>query len=290
MTIAPTDLDLDLPNLIRTQLDTIASTWAATATPMNHGHGSGSGIALPSSTITLRADITLTLAFWVHALVDTYPAVLQTLEPVPVPTTSRDPDDAWTTRLTTDTIDCTDVHQMTWLLSREAHRIADWDDFGYTLATELKPLVDHARLVAQPPRRDKLELGPCPDCGRTITAKAVRWVRLPIPTNNPDELAPWTEYQPAHDQKVTCRGCRRQETIAGWRKAIVGVQRGLSAEELVEEIHTWFGMRYSPITIRVWARRGFIHTKGYTRDGRAYYDRVQVFAALMDREATRRTA
>jgi hypothetical protein len=288
MTLAPTDLDL--PTLIRTQLDTIATTWAATATPMQHGHGSSSGRALPSSTITLRADITLTLAFWVHALVDEHPAAIQTLERVPVPTTSADPSDAWTTHLTTRTLDCTDIHAMTDLLHREAHRIATWGDYGYTLAAELQPLADHARLVAQPPRRDKLDLGPCPDCGRTVTAKAGRWVRLPIPTSNPDDLAPWTEYQPAHDQVITCRGCKRRETLTGWRDAIVRSQRGLSAEELVEEIHTWFGMRYSPITIRVWARRGFIRTKGYTRDGRAYYDRVQVFAALMDREATRRTA
>ena len=275
-----------LADVIRGHLDTIAGAWADTATPMNHGTGSGSGTpALPSSTIVLRADIVLTLAYWVHALVDTFPVVLQHLDYRPIPTSDPNTLKPWALVVLTDTIDCTDVLAMCDLLDAEAERIAEeWEDYGQTLADELEPLANQARLVARPPRRDRLDLGPCPTCARSVLAKAVRWTRLPIPTSDPNTLPPWSPWQPAQDQLITCKGCGRRETLLGWRAAIVGTQRLLSADELVEEIHMWFGERYSPVTIRVWARRGFIQSRGYMRDGRAVYDRVQVFAALMSRE------
>lgn len=276
----------DTATHIRTHLATIRDTWHDTATPMQHGHGTTTSKRLPASTIVLRADTTLTLAFWVHALVDEHPIVMQVIQQVPVPTT--DPGHTgWTVHTTTATIDCTDVHAMCDLLDREADRIAGWGDYGPTFAAELEPLATAARFVSKPPRRDRMAVGECPDCARTITAKATPWRRLPIPTTDPDRLAPWTEYQPTRDQPITCKGCGRRETLTGWRAAIVGAQRMLTADELVEQIHAELGMRYSPVTIRVWARRGLIRPRGRTPDGRTLYDRVQVFAALMEREARR---
>lgn len=75
---------------IREHLTTIIATWNHTADPMNAGHGTSDGAPLPSSTIVLRADITNLLAYWVHALVDEWPAVLQHLEPQHYPTTNPD--------------------------------------------------------------------------------------------------------------------------------------------------------------------------------------------------------
>ncbi len=269
-------------------LGDIAADWHDTADPMSHGTGHRSGApALPSSTIVLRADIVLTLAFWVHALVDAHPVVLQHLEQVPIPTTDPDALKPWALVVVTDTVDLTDVLAMCDLLDQEADRIAEWDDYGQALVDELEPLAQQARLVSRPPRRDRMDVGPCPSCGRAVLVKAVRWHRLPVPTSDPDTLAPWTPWQPAQDQLITCKGCGRRETLLGWRAAIVGTQRLLSADELADEIHTWFGLRPSPVTIRVWARRGLIQTRGYMRDGRAVYDRVQVFAALMHRETRR---
>lgn len=277
--------DEQTPSLAATlhqQLTTLSGAWSDTADPMNHGHGGkGGAAALPASTVVLRADITLTLAFWVHALIDEWPAVLQSLQP----------DEDGNLRLVvTETIDCTDVPTMCDLLDRELSRIVAWGDYGQTMADDLQPLVDSARLVSRPPRRDRMDVGECPDCGRSVRVKAHRWARLPVPTTDPDALPPWTEWQPAQDQLITCKGCGRRETLLGWRAVIVGPQRLLTADQLVEQIHAEFGERYSPVTIRVWARRGLIRSRGHSQDGRALYDRVQVFAALMDREATRRGA
>lgn len=283
MTEQPAPAPADLATQIRDHLTTIRAAWADTAQPMNHGHGNATGTPLPASTIALRADITLTLAYWVHALVDAHPVVLQRLEQVPVPTT--DPGHTgWTLITVTDTLDCRDVPDMCDLLDRETTRIAEQPDAAQMLVDELAPLADHARLVSRPPKRDRLDVGPCPTCGRALLVKAPKWVRLPVPTTDPDLLPPWTPWQPAQDQLLTCKGCGRRGTLLEWRAAMVGSERLLSADELVEEIHAWFGLRYSPVTIRVWARRGLIQCRGYMRDGRAVYDRVQVFAALMDRE------
>ena len=121
----------------------------------------------------------------------------------------------------------------------------------------------------------------------SLASCTVRWVRLPVPTSDPRVLAPWTQFQPSQDQLITCKGCGRRETLLGWREAIVGVQRMLTADQLVEVIHTELGMRYDPKTVKVWAHRGLIQSRGQSHDGRTLYDRVQVFAALMERETRR---
>ena len=270
------DQPVDLAGAIRQHLVIITEHWRHTDDPMQHGMGGTSGRVLPASTVVLRADVTLTLAFWVHALVDEWPSVMQTLAA----------DDDGKLRIVTTSLDCTDVYAMAAMLDRERHRIAEWDTFGQTCADDLEPLAAQVRLVSKPPKRDRIAVGECP-CGRTVTAKAVRWVRLPVPTSDPRVLAPWTQFQPSQDQLITCKGCGRRETLLGWREAIVGVQRMLTADQLVEVIHTELGMRYDPKTVKVWAHRGLIQSRGQSHDGRTLYDRVQVFAALMERETRR---
>lgn len=265
----------DLTNEIRDHLTTIIGAWSATAEPMTLGHGtSSSDPTLPSSTIVLRADITRTLAFWVHAMLDEWPAVLQHLE--------RGADGNLV--VVTGTLDCTDVPAMADLLRREAERLADWGEFSRTIAKDLAPLAKEASLVSQPPKRDRITLGDCPACGMSIRAVAVRWVRLPHPTTDPTAYPPWTPWQPRRDKPIECPGCKTTKTLTEWQAAIVGPQRLLSASELVELLHARLGMRVSTAAIRQWTRREVIAVKGYARDGRALFDRVQVLAALVERD------
>jgi hypothetical protein len=271
--------ETSLTATIRDHLATIRATWTATAEPMRAGRGRTSTNTLPSSTIVLRADITLTLAYWVHALVDQWPVVLQHLTH----------DTAGRMIVTTDTIDCTDVTAMADLLDREADRIAEHDEPAQRLADELEPLARAARHVSQPPRRDKVTIGTC-RCGRDITTRAVPWIRTPNPTTDPTAYPPWSDWQPAWEQKITCPGCRSTRTLPEWLAEIVGPQRLLSAPELVELIHADLGMRYTPAAVRQWARRGMFATGGYRSDGRAVYDRVQVLASLVDRDRWRADA
>lgn len=275
-----TDTPPTTADQIRTHLTTIANTWDDTAEPMNTGNGTSSGTAaLPLSTIVLRADITNTLAYWTHAFIDEHPAVLQHLLP----------DENGQLIVVTDTIDCTNVGVMAGLLHRNADRITAWTDdhglsYGDTLVAELEPLAKEAAFVSRPPRNDRITLGPCPACGWVIRAIAVRWVRRPQPTTNPTAYPLWTPYQPERDAPIECRGCKTTRVLTEWQDAILGPERLLSAAELVEHLHETLGMRVSPVTLRVWATRGTIQTRGHARDGRALYDRVQVLAALMERE------
>lgn len=139
-----------------------------------------------------------------------------------------------------------------------------------------------ARLVSRPPKRDRITLGYC-TCGGQISARAVRWARDPHPTTNPAVYPLWSEYRPVHAQPIQCPSCRVTRTVPEWLTEIVGTERALPADELVDRIHADLGMRYSPKTVRVWANRGYIKARGYARDGRAVYDRVQVYAALIER-------
>ena len=276
----------DSAHLLEEHLTDIIRHWDSTAEPMNPGVGGSlsSGIALPSSTIVLRADITRTLAFWVHALLDDHPVVLQRLENGAIPPSAPRAHPPHRLIVVTDTLDCTDVPAMAGLLRREIPRLLEWADGKWveTIIDDLQPLATAARLVSRPPKRDRITLGYC-TCGGQISARAVRWARDPHPTTNPAVYPLWSEYRPVHAQPIQCPSCRVTRTVPEWLTEIVGTERALPADELVDRIHADLGMRYSPKTVRVWANRGYIKARGYARDGRAVYDRVQVYAALIER-------
>lgn len=267
---------------IRTHLDTLTDAWPDTADPMNAGHGGGTETALPSSTIVLRADITLTLAYWCHALIAAAPVVLQHLQP--------GPDGKLT--VITGTLDCTNVPAMAALLHREADRIAEhWDDGQYAprLIDDLEPLARTAHAVSRPPRKDRITLGHC-TCGGHIAARAVPWTRVPNPTTDPTAYPAWSDWQPAHEQSIRCPGCHATRTVPEWLAEIVGPQRLVDAVELVDLIHADLGMRCTPAAVRVWVNRRLIEPRGKARDGRNLYDRAQVYAALVNRDRQAATA
>ena len=237
-----------------------------------------------------RADTGRLLAFWVHAMVDEWPAVLQHLE--------AGVDGKLI--VVTDTIDCTNVPAMAQLLAGETDRLADWaqpgHDYGQTFVDDVEQIARAVSRVAWPPKGDRITIGDCPTCGRRVRVKAPTWHQQPVPqpTTAPGHYAPWvvlpgTEWEPARDRTITCR-CGADYTLEGWREAIAGPATPLTADELVGVIRDQLGMRYGSATVRQWARRGFIAAAGYSPQGHALYDRTQVLAALMAREREREQA
>lgn len=245
-----------------------------------------------------RLDTPRTLAFWVHAALDEWPAILQTLQPID----SGKPDGDLHL-VTTETIDCSDVPAMVDLLHREADRIAAWTepghDYGHTFVTELDALARAVSRVAWPPKGDRLTLGDCPMCGRRVRVKAPTWRQrpreVPQPTTDPTAYGEWTlivpdgaPWEPVRDKSIACR-CGLTDTLEGWqaRMAPDGEQGPKTADELVVIIRERMGLRYQPLTIRTWQRRGMIQIADYAKTGHARYDVTQVLAALTAREKER---
>jgi hypothetical protein len=239
-----------------------------------------------------RYDTPRMLAFWVHAALDEWPTILQTLQP---------DEHGGMQLVTTKTIDCTNVPAMADLLHREADRITEWvepgHDYGHTFLTEVTALAKAVARVAWPPKGDRITIGECPDCGRRIRVKAPTWHKRPLevpqPTTNPKRYPDWTwivpddaAWEADRDKPIACR-CGKEGKIEQWREEIAGPSKPLTAAELVVELRIQFGMRYEAATVRQWSRRGLIKTVDYSTDGHARYDRTQVFAALIAREKQR---
>lgn len=290
----------------RTALDTIRKGWRHVLDPINVERGGTAGTTTRPATEDdrddppdARIDTPLTLAFWVHAALDKWPTIAQTLQPVDPANPDGDMH-----LVTTTTIDCTDVPAMADLLHREASRIATWvdksgHDFGTTFVTDLEQLARAVARVAWPPKGDRITIGECPTCGRRIRLKAPAWLRRPVrvpqPTTDPNTYPEWAwmvpddaVWEPNRDRPVTCR-CGVEHTIEEWRDRIVDFEdrQPKTADELVVIIHERMGLRYQPLTIRTWQRRGLIKIADYAPTGHARYDVTQVLAALVDRERRR---
>lgn len=274
--------------LARAHLTTITRGWPHAQNPMHIDRGGTTQQGPRAATeddlqlpLDARLDVPIILAFWVRAAVDEWPTILQTLQP----------DDKGRLRLvTTETIDCADVPAMAQLLHREADRLTTWvdettgKDFGQTFLDELENAARAVAKAAWPPKGDRLVIGDCPTCGRRVRVKAPPWRRVPHPTTDPDTYPAWSDWQPHRDRPITCR-CGREDSLDGWREALAGPSLPLTAEQLVAEIRRQFGLDYRPLSVRTWARRGMITPVDHRgENGRARYDRVQVFAALMARE------
>ena len=273
----------------RANLDTIARGWRHVLDPI---HTTGSGVSQggirPATEDEreeppdARLDTPRVLAFWVHAALDEWPTILQTLEP----------DEHGNLHLvTTQSIDCTDVPAMARLLHREVDRIVDWvepgHDYGHTFTSEITALARAVKRVAWPPKGDRLTIGECPTCGRRVRVKAPTWLHLPQPTTNPATYPEWA-WLPNNARPITCR-CGVSDNLQGWIARIVPFEERepMKAEELVEAIRVGLGMRYSPLTVRVWARRGLVKSVGKSKDGHATFDLTQVMAMLINREKRR---
>ena len=232
-----------------------------------------------------RFDTPRVLAFWVHAALEQWPTILQTLQPGA---------DGKLRLETTETIDCGDLYAMVDLLDREAGRITGWvdgdRDFGATFVGDLTKLAKAVARVAWPPKGDRITIGDCPACGRRVRVKAPTWLLLPQPTTDPHAYAEW-EWMPDRAGDITCR-CGISDTLEGWHGRMVPFEERepMTADQLVVVIRQELGMKYEPAVLRQWSRRGMISTRGYSEKGHALYDRTQVLAALLDRERRRAVA
>jgi hypothetical protein len=234
-----------------------------------------------------RLDTPLVLAFWVHAALDEWPQILQTLEPV-------DPakPDGDMHLVTTQTINCAEVPAMADLLHREAHRIATWSepghDYGLTFVTELGKIARAVSRVAWPPKGDRITIGECPTCGRRLRVKAPTWHRVPQPTTNEAAYPAW-EWKPLLHRPITCR-CGLDGDVSDWHGRLVEFEarEPKTATELIGIIAAAGFTRYkSPAIVRQWARQGLVAKVGASPRGESLFDPVQVLAALADREKRR---
>lgn len=144
----------DIETGIKAELATIRKWWPHTFDPpRSTGAGSrdtpASRFPGNDTAISLRAEVTHDLAFWVHALVDDQPEALGQGE----------------------TVRCDDVPEMARFLTSEARWISGWEH-GNRIWDELRTLAKEVRDVAAPPVRDTMPIGECPDCHTVVRAKA----------------------------------------------------------------------------------------------------------------------
>ena len=264
----------EIATAIAERLRMIREHWWATSDPMRLGDGSGSGRnALPGSTIVLRADVTHTLAFWVHALVDEWPSVLQSIAGEP-----------GALEVVTTTIDCTDVVAMCELLERETERLAEWQ-YAESIAEELRPLALAVRHVAKPPRRESVTIGDCRSCGHPVKVRVMQSV--PVPTTDPAALSPWTSAPAALALgSLVKHPCGLAMTIEQWHYELVGTRRLMRATDITKELHSRIGVRADPTAVRQWMRQGHVTHRGQANDGQVLYDLHEVLAYVVNRDAT----
>jgi hypothetical protein len=144
----------DIEGGIRAELATIARHWPYTFDPPRSAGVGASPVPasrLPGNdtAISLRAEVTRDLAFWVHALLDDNPDAIAA----------------------GDTIDCSDVPGMVAFLTRQARWVSGWE-WGNRMWSELVTLAREVKALAAPPVRDTMPIGECPECGTVVRAKA----------------------------------------------------------------------------------------------------------------------
>lgn len=254
----------DIATGIRTTLATIRRHWPGTFDPP-HATGAGTS-SVPASrlpgndtAISLRAETTNDLAFWVHAFLDDANLIPTRTIRVPVPTLTVTT--TWTELREPATLDTTDVVAMCLILEQHAAWLSGWEH-GNRLWDELITLAREVRNLASPPRRETMPIGDC-DCGTPVRAKA-------------------------HDPgNIKCRGCGTTDTIDGWIIRIVGNEPLVTTSQLVPILHRRLGVVASRFTISRWIDRGIIHASGRDDHGRPLFDRKAVFAALTRWDARR---
>lgn len=159
MTEQPQLTPADVADGIRRALATIRKHWPHTFDPPTSS-GSGGGRDVPDSklpgndtAISLRAEVTRDLAYWVHAFADDHPEALED----------------WSA--SRGSIDALDVEHACRFLTRHAGALGVWS-FGNRLWAELDTLAREVRALAAPPLRDTMPLGECPECETVVRAKA----------------------------------------------------------------------------------------------------------------------
>lgn len=261
----------DVATGLRTELATIRRHWPHTFDPPHTATGAGpTGVPdskLPGNdtAISLRAEVTRDLAFWIQAMLDDRPELTPTSRRrtlVPIPTLTVTTTWAPATITAPTVLDCGDVIAVCTLLEQEAGWLSGWEH-AHRLWDELITLAREVKTLASPPQRDTLPIGECPTCTTVVRAKA-------------------------HDPgNIRCPGCGTTDTIDGWIIRVVGNEPLVTAEQLVPILHKRMGIVISRNGIRQWVTRQVIPQHSVDDAGRARFDRKAVFAALTLRDARR---
>lgn len=255
----------DIEQGIRRELATIRRHWPHTFDPPTSGGVSAHAVPdskLPGNdtAISLRAEVTKDLAFWVRQLLAEWPVALAptTSRRVPVPTLTVTT--SWVTIEEPGTLDCSSTPDMCDWLTRHAKTISGWE-WGNRLWWELTTLAREVRDLAAPPVKDTMPIGECDTCATVVRAK------VDDPGN------------------IKCRGCGTTDTIDGWIIRIVGNEPLVTAEQLIPILRKRMGIVVARGTIRSWVSRGVIHQDSVDARGRGLFDRKAVFHALARWEA-----
>ena len=213
-------------------------------------HPPASRPPMRTDALSLIAEISRDLAFWVHALVED--------------DTDGDPSGL---RLD-DAMGCARY------LSGRVGFIAEWT-YGNRLATEMHDHARAARGIAWP-RPPSILLGEC------TNRVSVDGTVVPCGTQVRAHMET--------PGRVTCRGCGKSDTIDGWMLAIVADQRPVTLPQLVPLLHKRLGIVVSARTLQRMYRAGQLCAPiGGTRDAPTF-DRRDVYAVVISHTAREKGA
>lgn len=200
--------------------------------------------------LSLIAEISRDLAFWVQALI-------------------QDDTDGDPHGLSLD-----DSMGCARYLAGRVGFIAEWT-YGNRLATEMHDHARAARGIAWP-RPPSILLGECTNrvsVDGTVVQCGTQ-VRAHMETPG----------------RVTCRGCGKSDTIDGWMLAIVADQRPVTLPQLVPLLHKRLGIVISARTLQRMYRAGQLCAPiGGTRDAPTF-DRRDVYAVVISHTAREKGA
>ena len=206
-------------------------------------HPPASRPPMRTDALSLIAEISRDLAFWVQALI-------------------QDDTDGDPSGLRLD-----DAMGCARYLSGRAAFIATWA-YGRRLTNELGEHAHAVRGIAWP-RRPSILLGDCP---RRVHRDGI-----------PEECATPVRAHTDNPGDVRCRGCGHTDTLDGWMLAIVGDSRPVTIPQLVPLLHKRLGIVVSTRTLQRLHRSGQLCAPtGGTRETPTF-DRRDVYAVMMAR-------
>lgn len=262
MTIGST---ADTETRLRIALRTIQRAWPDLQNPPQ---ATAQGLrAKPSSRppasegpLTLRTELTLTLAYWTHALADQVEQLWGVERPVPEPGLTQQT--RWTTRWVPAVVDCRDVPLMCQVLTRHATWITGWAEAPRIL-NDLELHAREAKTMAWPPVRETLVIGECPIIPEGLTQPCGGQVRA-------RRTEDW----------AVCRTCRTGAVMRWWREKMPPPPPEVTAQRLVLLLAIDAGTIVTESTIRQWRKRGDIRSSGYDHKRRRLYR----WQEIVDRE------
>jgi len=182
-----------------------------------------------------------------------------------------------------------DVPGMVTFLRRHALWLSD-HDAAEDARGELAEIAHKCRLIAQPPGRDWVTIGPCPlevdseDGPRPCSGTVKAWPdQIEIEGMTLAEMA-------ARSRAVrhpSCDTCGTEGAVSWWERVMFPDVEGhglVTAEEIPAMLHRSFGMVVKTATLRKWVERGVIEAAGVDDKGRTLYDRGAVAYALGRRD------